>query len=300
MEGIMKRVISLLLLTIAAVSLQAQDFDLYFANNVGDVTNLRNIKTDPNLKWKKVEGSSVSSNRVDVENVVNMFKQTRMKKLDDQKLFWKMRDDNLLCFRINDGKGKSGEYEARLRIGQRTVVKNISGYFFVNTENNTDSLYVSVCRKGCGPNDTLRFTYYVNDWDNEGLLVFKLDNKRQRSGLTYELEYRLKGEGEKTGGFRRLPLTGTSFQSFYVPADSAINDLFFLSEGNRLKVDLARLTWGANLSNRLNRLWIGTNFTLDKHENRELNPLPAGVRQEWEAHSGSCRPANQAGQGFCI
>ena len=129
MERIMKRVISLLLLTIAAVSLQAQDFDLYFANNVGDVTSLRNIKTDPNLKWKKVEGSSVSSNRVDVENVVNMFKQTRMKKLDDQKLFWKMRDDNLLCFRINDGKGKSGEYEARLRIGQRTVVKNISGYF---------------------------------------------------------------------------------------------------------------------------------------------------------------------------
>ena len=285
MEGIMKRVISLLLLTIAAVSLQAQDFDLYFANNVGDVTSLRNIKTDPNLKWKKVEGSSVSSNRVDVENVVNMFKQTRMKKLDDQKLFWKMRDDNLLCFRINDGKGKSGEYEARLRIGQRTVVKNISGYFFVNTENNTDSLYVSVCRKGCGPNDTLRFTYYVNDWDNEGLLVFKLDNKRQRSGLTYELEYRLKGEGEKTGGFRRLPLTGTSFQSFYVPADSAINDLFFLSEGNRLKVDLARLTWGANLSNRLNRLWIGTNFTLDKHENRELtifNMLGSGLFEQYD------------------
>ena len=241
MEGIMKRVISLLLLTIAAVSLQAQDFDLYFANNVGDVTSLRNIKTDPNLNWKKIEGSSVSSNRVDVENVLNMFKQTRMKKLDDQKLFWKMRDDNLLCFRINDGKGRSGEYEARLRIGKRTVVRNVSSYFFVNTERTTDSLFVSVCRKGCGPNDTLRFTYYVNDWDNDGLLVFKLDKKRQRTGLTYELEYRLKGENQKTGGFRRLPLTGSSFQSFYVPADSAINDLFFLEQPPEPSVDRHQL-----------------------------------------------------------
>jgi hypothetical protein len=260
-----KQFITSILLVMCAISLHAQDFDLWFANNVGDVTSLRNIKTDPNLKWKKVEGSSVSSNRVDVENVLNMFKLTRMKNRDDQKLFWKMRDDNLLCFRINDGKGRSGEYEARLRIGKRTVVRNVSSYFFVNTERSTDSLFVSVCRKGCGPNDTLRFTYYVNDWDNDGLLVFKLDKKRQRTGLTYELEYRLKGENQKTGGFRRLPLTGSSFQSFYVPADSAINDLFFLSEGNRIKVDLGRLSWGANLSNRLNRLWIGTNFTLDKH-----------------------------------
>ena len=280
-----KQIITSILLVMCAISLHAQDFDLWFANNVGDVTSLRNIKTDPNLKWKKVEGSSVSSNRVDVENVLNMFKLTRMKKRDDQKLFWKMRDDNLLCFRINDGKGRSGEYEARLRIGKRTVVRNVSSYFFVNTERTTDSLFVSVCRKGCGPNDTLRFTYYVNDWDNDGLLLFKLDKKRQRTGLTYELEYRLKGENQKTGGFRRLPLTGSSFQSFYVPADSAINDLFFLSEGNRIKVDLGRLSWGANLSNRLNRLWIGTNFTLDKHENRELtifNMLGSGLFEQYD------------------
>ena len=81
-----KQFITTVLLLMSVMSIHAQDFDLWFANNVGDVTNLRNIKTDPNLKWKKVEGSSVSSNRVDVENVVNMFKQTRMKKLDDQKL----------------------------------------------------------------------------------------------------------------------------------------------------------------------------------------------------------------------
>ena len=90
----MKRVISLLLLSIAVISVQAQGFDLYFANNVSDITNLRNIKTDSHLNWKKIEGSSVSSNRVDVENVVNMFKLKRMKNRDDQKLFWKMRDDH--------------------------------------------------------------------------------------------------------------------------------------------------------------------------------------------------------------
>ena len=285
MVGIMKRIISLLLLTLAAVSLQAQDFDLYFANNVGDVTNLRNIKTDPNLNWKKIEGSSVSSNRLDVENVMRMFKETRQKNRDDQKLFWKMRDDNLLCFRINDGKGTSGEYEARVRIGQRTVMKNVSSFFFVNTQSETDSLYVSVCRKGCGPNDTLRFTYFIYSWDNDGLLVFKLDSKRRKSGGTYQLEYQLMGKDEKVGGAQRLGLSGNSFQSFYVHADSCLKDLFLVTEGNRLRLDQTRLVWGANLNNRLNRLWIGTNFTLDKHENRELtifNMLGSGLFENYD------------------
>jgi len=62
----MKRIVSILLLVIAAASLQAQDFDLYFANNVGDVQNLRNIKSDSRLNWKKVEGSSGENSTEDI------------------------------------------------------------------------------------------------------------------------------------------------------------------------------------------------------------------------------------------
>ena len=282
----MKRLTTLLLLAVTVVSMQAQDFDLWFANNVGDVQNLRNIKAaGSGLNWKKVEGSTISTNASDVKQVKDMFSATRMKTRDDQRIFWKMRDDNLLCFRINDGSGRTGEYEARLRIGRRTVVRNVSSYFFVNTESNTDSLYVSVCRKGCGPNDTLRFTYYVQDWDNSGLLVFKLDSKRRLSGKTYQLEYQLKGEGDRTGGLHRLSLSGPTFQSFYVPSDSAFHSLYLVNEGNRLQLDQKRLVWGANLFNRLNRLWIGTNFTLDKHENRELtifNMLGTGLFENYD------------------
>ena len=267
----MRKIGLILCWLMAALSLQAQDFDLWFANNVGDVPSVRNIKTaGSGLNWKKVEGSTIVTNATDVKKVKDMFSATRMKNRDDQKVFWKMRDDNLLCFRINDGRGTSGEFEARLRIGQRTAIKNVSSYFFINTESNTDSLFISVCRKGCGPNDTLRFTYYVMDWDNDGLLVFKLDSKRRVSGKTYQLEYQLKGEGDRMGSVHQLSLSGSTFQSFYVPSDSAFNQLYLVNEGNRVQLDQKRLVWGANLFNRLNRLWIGTNFTLDKHENREL------------------------------
>ena len=281
----MKKLLVILFLVIFSAGLAAQDFDLYFANNVGDVARVSRIKEDTNLKWKKISGSSVSGNLVDVNSVVAMFKEKRMKTRADQRLFWKMRDDNLLCFRINDGSGRTGEYEARVRIGQRTVVKDVSSYFFVNTQSNNDSLYISVCRKGCSEGDTLRFTYYVYDWDNEGLLLFKLDSKRQRTGLTYQLEYQLKGAGEQLGGVQRLNLSGSSFQSFYVAPDSAISSLCMVSEGNRLPLDQRRLVWGANLNDRLNRLWVGTNFTLDKHENRELtifNMLGSGLFERYD------------------
>ena len=282
----MKKIGLILCCLMAALSLQAQDFDLWFANNVGDVPSVRNIKTaGSGLIWKKVEGSTIVTNATDVKKVKDMFSATRMKTRDDQKVFWKMRDDNLLCFRINDGRGTSGEFEARLRIGQRTAVKNVSSYFFINTESNTDSLFISVCRKGCGPNDTLRFTYYVMDWDNDGLLVFKLDSKRRVSGKTYQLEYQLKGEGDRVGSVHQLPLSGSTFQSFYIPSDSAFNQLYLVNEGNRVQLDQKRLVWGANLFNRLNRLWIGTNFTLDKHENRELtifNMLGTGLFENYD------------------
>lgn len=282
----MKVILLLFCWLFAGLGVHAQDFDLWFANNVGDVPSVRNIKTaESGLNWKKVQGSTIVTNAADVKKVMDMFSATRMKTREDQNVFWKMRDDNLLCFRINDGRGTSGEFEARLRIGQRTAVKNVSSYFFVNTESNTDSLFISVCRKGCGPNDTLRFTYYVKDWNNDGLLVFKLDSKRRVSGKTYQLEYQLKGEGDRLGGIHQLPLSGSTFQSFYVPSDSAFNHLYLVNDGNRVELDQKRLVWGSNLFNRLNRLWIGTNFTLDKHENRELtifNMLGTGLFENYD------------------
>ena len=93
----MKKIGLILCCLMAALSLQAQDFDLWFANNVGDVPSVRNIKTaESGLIWKKVEGSTIVTNATDVKKVKDMFSATRMKNRDDQKVFWKMRDDNLL------------------------------------------------------------------------------------------------------------------------------------------------------------------------------------------------------------
>ncbi len=103
----MKRIISLLLLTVATVCLQAQGFELYMANNLSDVQNLRRItKQNSELKWNKITSNTIGGNQVEVQKVKDMFAKTSMKGLEEQRLFWKMRDNTTLCFRINDGMGR--------------------------------------------------------------------------------------------------------------------------------------------------------------------------------------------------
>ena len=273
------------------MSAQSQiDFKLYFANNVGDVSHVTKLKdADSELTWKEIAEGTIASNRNEMEPVKQMFAETRQKNRADQELFWKMRDDNLLCFRINDGKGTSGEFEARARLGsgRGSIKKNVSNYFFVNTDNHSDSLFITVNRKGCSksPADTLHFKYYVYDWGNEDLMLFKLDSRRRNSGLTYQIEYVLENSTGSIVESKTLDLKGNSFQSFYRPEDRDVKEIFLVSNGNRLKLDQKRLMWGANLSDKLNRLWMNTNFTLDKHKNRELtifNMLGSGLFEQYD------------------
>ena len=285
----MKRTSFLLLLLWTTLVAQAQiDFKLYYANNVGEVAHLSRLKaTDSGLKWKEIINGDADGNRTEVEAVRKMFNETRQKNRADQELFWKMRDSNLLCFRINDGKGTYGEFEARVSSGSQGVglKRNVTNFFFVNTDNHTDSLFIKVNRKGCGPNDTLTFRYYIYDWGNEDLLTFKLDSRRSNSGLTYQLEYVTVDIQGKTRETHRLSLSGKSFQSFYRPADRDIKEIWLVSNDSRLKLDDKRLMLGANLSNKLNRLWMGNNFTLDKHKDRELtifNMLGSGLFEKYD------------------
>lgn len=266
----------------------AQPFHLYFANNIGDVKRVSKItQDDTQLKWNEVTNGMVAGNKADVTAVQQMFASKRQKNRADQQLFWKMRDDNLLCFRINDGKGKSGEYEVRVQsTGTKQLKKNVTSYFFVNTDYHQDVISVLVNPKNCGPNDTLRFKYYIDDWRNDDLLLFKLDSRRRLSGLTYQLEYVMQNLDHTKESTGRLNLSGSSFQSFYMPSDSLLTAVYLVSEGkNRIALDMKRLVWGANLSDRLNGLWLNDNFTLDKHANRELtifNMLGSGLFEQYD------------------
>lgn len=285
----MKKFLFQIALLLTVLTLQAQKkWSVYFANNIGDVTRVAKIKeNDQQLHWTEISNGMVAGNRADVQAVQKMFADRRQKTRTDQKLFWKMRDDNLLCFRINDGKGTHGEYEVRVKSGKgRELKKNVTSYFFVNTESGTDSIDITFNPKNCGPNDTIRFKYYIYDWNNKDLLLFKLDSRRRRTGLTYQLEYVMQDFSHTKESTGRLSLSGSSFQSFYLPQDSMLKAVYLVSEGkNRVAIDLKRLIWGANLSDKLNRLWLNDNFTLDKHENRELtifNMLGSGLFEQYD------------------
>lgn len=299
MDILMKRLIRTLLslfLLPASLTMQAQiDFKLEFANNVGDVGRIRQIKTNGSgLNWAQIRDGAILGNSPDVDEVKNMFASKDQKTRKDQKLFWKMRDDNLLCFRINEGKGNTGQYQVRVRTSKKdqngkhwTQMKNVSSYFFINCNAQTDTLHIAVNRLGCSasPADTLHVRYYVYGWDDSDLYLFKLDSKRRRSGLTYQLEYVLRNEkNEDTKEV--LELSGSSFQSFYVPKDKVLKNVYLVSESkNRVALDIKRLVYGVNLSDKLNHLWLDDNFTLDKHENRELtifNMLGSGLFEKFD------------------
>lgn len=74
----------------------------------------------------------------------------------------------------------------------------VSSYFFVNAGNATDSLLVSVNKISCTAGDTLRFKYFINEWGNDDLLLFKLDSRPQLTELTYKLEYVMQAANNQT------------------------------------------------------------------------------------------------------
>lgn len=282
----------LLMVMLGALTSKAQvDFKLYLANNVGDVNKLSKI-TDAGsgLKWNEVSDGNLVINSHDADAVKAMFADyTRQKTRKDQELFWKMRDDNLLCFRINDGSGKHGEFVAKVKSCDKEggeLERIVTSYFFINPKNESDSLIIKVCRKGNkgAPGDTLRLRYSIKGWANNDLLLFKLDSRRRSSGLTYQLECVAQPIGTSEKRTTTLELSGSNFQSYYKP-DLCNVDFYLVSNGTRLKLDNRRLVWGANLSDKLGKLTLSSNFILDKHKNRELtffNMLGSGLFEKYD------------------
>lgn len=67
----MKRLISLsaIVLYVAILSQQplaAQDFKLWFANNVSDVSNFENITTSSELNWREAKDGDMAGNQAEV------------------------------------------------------------------------------------------------------------------------------------------------------------------------------------------------------------------------------------------
>ena len=155
----MKRLTSTLLILLLTITVAAQDFKLFYAKNVTDVTQFRDINfLDAELNWREVNNGDIDGNQADVEQLKQMLGETRMKGLEDQRMFWHMRDRMLLCFRINDGKGDTGSYQAEVTFDpivegeqpnpniEEPVQKTLatSSYFFINIPRQCEMVEVNV------------------------------------------------------------------------------------------------------------------------------------------------------------
>lgn len=291
----MKRLFLHLLFVWSVITLSAQDFKLYYANNIRDVEDLSALTlANSGLNWREVKSGDIAGNQIEVNGVTEMFKSTDMKGRQDQDKFWRMRDNTLLCFRINDGEGLTGAYTVTMTAGQEKKTLITSAYFFVNIPYETGDAKIEVA-KLTDTNKKIVFTYYIYDWNNESLYTFQLDQKRRATNKTYQLEYQLMPfESSKTTKptIHILTLQSDKFQSFYVP-DGYVLTGAWLRDGTdsnapRLRLDISKFWRGADLADHFRRPQLSTAFKLDKHEGRDLmsfNMLGSGLMAAYDTLS---------------
>ena len=278
-------------LCIMSVRAQKPDFDLFFANNVTDVSNFNDIKSpDSGLSWTQVQTADgdMSGNYAEVASLVDMLESTRKKWLADQRQFWTMRDHTLLCFRIDGHGDTSSAYEVTLDNGSGSkLTQTVSDYFFANLPFQEEPYEINVWRVG-EPEKRYRFRYFIKDWNNDNLYIFQLDQKRQVENIPYSLECVsgcMNENGIMERDTTRLELQANSFQSYYVPEGKDLLDVIFVSEDNKLRIDKKKLHTGIDLNDRFKFMELSTDFYLDKHENREFmnfNWLGSGLFEKYD------------------
>lgn len=308
MKTMKKTIVTCLMLLVPAL-VAAQDFKLYYAKNVTDVTQFRDISIlDRELAWREVNNGDIDGNQTDVEQLKKMLAETRMKGLDDQRMFWHMRDRMLLCFRINDGKGDTGSYQVEATFDPTddehvkpvyddkdepiTKMLATNSYFFINIPRQCETVEVNVW-KTTEPDKRIRFRYWVYDWNNKNLYIFQLDQKRQATGDTYKMEYVTShddADGNSVAESHALELKETYFQSFYVPDGTTLTNVYFLTgnqqEGDvKLQLDITDLHTGIDTDYNMDIPTLTPKFKLDKHENREFvnfNWLGTGLFEKYD------------------
>ena len=306
------KAILLLTAVLAVQTAAAQGFDLYFANNVTDVADLNEEtieQSDNGLIWTKVNPKTVNvyGNYMAVAQVREMFASTQMKNLAEQQQFWRMRDHSLVCFRINDGKGTYGSFGVEVDDGYGTKLNlTVSKFFYSNIPLQRKPLSFKVWKVDAA-SDTIRFKYESDDWNDSHLYVFQLDSKRQVTGETYVLEYDLSyadDNGELQEEKHYLDIANRSFQSFYVPEDRTLADIFLmsgnpettpLSDLKKLRINRRRLHTGVTPYNKYYSLTLSPRFELDKHENRELvnfNWIGTGLYEKFDTLYIKLKKAN--------
>lgn len=294
----MRKALSLLALALFVAMMHwqpllAQDFKLWFANNVSDVSDIENITTSGELKWREARNGDMAGNQAEVFQLQRMFASTSMKGLAQQQQFWSMRDHSLLCFRIEDIDDKTYDtYEVEVEetaSGQKQSL-TVTQFFFVNAplRRKPQTEYVINVRKVGDPKQAIRFRYYAYDWNNDNLYVFQLDRKRQLTGKGYSLEY-VTGYMDEDGYMQKenvsLPLREKSFQSFYLPENRDLLDVILVGDENKLRINKNRLHPRIDTEDRFNRMMLSAEFELDRHEGREFvnfNWLGSGLFEKYD------------------
>lgn len=288
----MNRLLSIFALLLTTLLTSAQDFNLYMAKNVADLSDFTQIDfSNEALNWRQVEDGDVDGNSYEVDRVRQMLAGTAMKGLAQQQQFWTMRDHTLLCFYVNDDKATGDSYEVEVVESDSgdKLTMTVSNYFFVNLplmSPPSTEYVINVTRMS--DRKQKHFKYTVFDWDNADVYIFQLDRKRQLTGDAYSMEYVtgfMDEEGFMHNDTTQLQLQSKSFQSFYLPEGHDLLDVVLIGDGNKLRINKNRLHPGIDLEDRFTRMRLSSTFDLDRHQDREFinfNWLGTGLFEKYD------------------
>ena len=289
----MNRLFSIFILLLATLLATGQDFKLYMAKNVADLSDFTQIAfSNGVLNWRQVENGDVDGNSYEVDRVRQMLAGTDMKGLAQQQQFWTMRDHTLLCFYISNDKGTADSYEVEViesDSGEKLTM-SASTYFFVNLplKSPPSTEYVITVTRISDRTQQKTFKYTVFDWNNANVYIFQLDRKRQLTGNAYSMEYvtgYMDEEGLMHNDTTQLQLQSKSFQSFYLPDGHDLIDVVLVGDGNKLRINKNRLHPGIDLEDRFIRMRLTSTFNLDRHKDREFinfNWLGTGLFEKYD------------------
>ena len=285
----MTKLLTTAILFMCATLMHAQDFKLFFANNVTDVANFNDIeKESSNLNWREVKDKELAGNVVEVDEVKKMFASPEVKYKAQQRQFWRMRDHCLLCFRIDDGTNGANSYQVEVEdtLGRPKSI-TVNKFFFLNVMRQENPVSIKVWSVE-NPENAINFKYYVADWDDKNLYTFQLDSRRRLDDEVYSLEYRYSyadEEGTYQVESRQLALRDSAFQSFYIDDNQNLIDVFLKSNEHKLRLNKSRLHTGVTPDPDFEKTLLTPRFVLDKHENRELvnfNWIGSGLYEQYD------------------
>ena len=256
----------------------AQDFKLYMSTKAMEIPTAQRISSPELIRdWIEVSDGGIYSNRLEVDNFIQMMKSNKMKGREEAEQFRQMRDRTILAFRIDDG-GKKKAYNITAKLGSKSKKFSSSGYFFLNLPMSEDYVNLTVSQVGDASNK-LSIKCQSKPFGNDSIYLFQLDRVCQEVPEIFNLEILM-----SDSTYENFPITNQKFQCLFTTPVRYPIKAFLGMPDKKLELNTQNWMPGVGLSETFNNLIIRKDGNFDQHsaEFATFNWIGAGLFAKYD------------------